>query len=390
MQWYDRATQVIPGGTYGHTSPAASLPKYFPYYIERAEGCYLLDVDGNRYLDFMCAYGPIILGHRHPEVEKAAEDERERGGLYSHPSTVMVELAELLVNRIDFADWCVFGKNGSDMTTWSLQVARQSTGRKKVIVAQGAYHGVDAWINPSPGGVIEEDRRHVHTFVWNDPESFRTVVEAHPGEIAAVMVTPFHHPAFGANAMPSDAMIRAIQEICERKSILLILDDIRAGFRLHAKGSHEVFAWKPDMACYCKAMGNGYPVSATVGKSFLKEAAGKVFLTGSYWNDGVALAATKRCLEIIESEQVPEKLAQEAAQIHGVGVQTHGPAATPYLSFENDPDLRKMQQFSEICAEAGVLFHPHHNWFISLDHDDDAIAEAVRVASHAFAQLSQS
>lgn len=399
LEWYERAAKVIPGGTYGHTSPAATLPYYFPYYVDRAEGCYLWDVDGNRYLDFMCAYGPVILGHQHPGVEAAADAQRKKGGLYSHPSTVMVELAELLVGRIDFADWCVFGKNGSDMTTWSLQVARQATGKKKVLVIKGAYHGVDAWTNPSPGGIIEEDRTHVHTFKWNDIESLRETASAHKGEVAAIMVTPFHHPAFGANQIPETAFVEAVNDLCEKESIVLIMDDIRAGFRISDNGSHGLFGWKPDLSCYCKAIGNGYPVSVTVGKEHLKDAGGKVFLTGSYWNDGIALAACKKCLEIIKDQSVPEKLTNvgqslldglaKAAKANDVKIRCHGPTATPIISFDNDPDLRKMQRFSEFCAINGVLFHPHHNWFMSLAHNEEAIREAVEVAEKAFCAMKE-
>ena len=394
LKWYERAAQVIPGGVYGHTSPAASLPLYFPYYIEKAEGCYLWDVDGNRYLDFVCAYGPIVLGHNHPEVEAAAEAERKKGGLYSHPSTVMVELAELLVKRIDFGAWSVFGKNGSDMTTWAMQVARQHTARKKVLVMRGAYHGVDAWTNPSPGGIIEEDRLHIHDFGWNDTDSFLDQVKRYSGQIAAVMVTPFHHPAFGPNVLPDSTFVETINQVCQKEGIVLILDDIRAGFRLNCEGSHMLFGWKPDMACYCKALGNGYPISATVGKEELKQSAGKVFLTGSYWNDAVSLAAAKRCMEVLEREQIPEKLAilgrrlisglEAAAITHGIKLLGNEPYQTPTITFEDDRDLRKLQHFSELCSEHGVLFHPHHNWFISAAHTEEAIDEAIEVARKTF------
>ena len=398
LKWYERAAQVIPGGVYGHTSPAASLPIYFPYYVEKAEGCYLWDVDGNRYLDFVCAYGPIVLGHNHPEVEAAAEAERKKGGLYSHPSTVMVELAELLVKRIDFGAWSVFGKNGSDMTTWAMQVARQHTARKKVLVLRGAYHGVDAWTNPSPGGIIEEDRLHIHDFIWNDTDSFLEQVKRYPDQIAAVMVTPFHHPAFGPNVLPEKTFVETINRECRKVGIILILDDIRAGFRLNTEGSHTLFGWQPDMACYCKALGNGYPISATVGREELKQSAGKVFLTGSYWNDAVPLAAAKRCLEVMESEKIPEKLATLGQRLisglvagaaeQGIKLIGNEPYATPTITFEDDRDLRKLQRFSELCSENGVLFHPHHNWFISAAHTEEAIDEAIEVAKKAFTVMA--
>jgi len=398
LAWYDRATKVIPGGVYGHTSPAASLPIAFPYYIERAEGCYLWDVDGNRYLDFMCAYGPIILGHQHPEVEAVAQAMRDKGGLFSHPTPVMVELAELMVSRIDFADWCVFAKNGSDVTTWAMQVARQFTAKKKVLVINGAYHGVDAWTNPSPGGLIEEDRLHVHGFNWNDCEGLEKLANQYAGEVAALFVTPYHHPTFAPNADPTPEFINTVNRVCCQQGIVMILDDIRAGFRLHPGGSHRIYGFKPDIACYCKALGNGYPISAAVGKNEFKSSAGKVFLTGSYWNDGISFAAAKKCLEIIERDQVPAKLEamgrkllsglEKAARDNGISLRGVVPAAAPTIVFENDSSLRKIQRFSELCAEYGVIFHPHHNWFISLAHTASSIDEAINSASRAFAVMS--
>lgn len=398
LEWYNRATEVIPGGVYGHTSPAASLPITFPYYVERADGPYIWDVDGNRYLDFLCAYGPIILGNQHPEVETAVQEVKAKGGLFSHPSTKMVELAELLVKRVSFADWAVFAKNGSDVTTWAMQVARQHTGKKKVLVVNGAYHGVDAWTNPSPGGIIEEDRIHIHGFDWNDSEGLGNLVEEHRGEIAALMINPYHHPAFGPNIDPSSVFIDYVNSVCESEGIVLILDDIRAGFRLHPNGSHEIYHFRPDIACYCKALGNGYPISAAVGRKRLQNAAGKVFLTGSYWNDATAMTAAMKCLEIIERDQVPERLSamgerlllglEAAGEKAGVNLRGCRPAAAPTIAFEGDSDLRLLQRFAELCAERGVLFHPHHNWFISLAHTEEIVDEAIAVASEALLQLS--
>ena len=247
------------------------------------------------------------------------------------------------MKRIDFAAWCVFAKNGSDVTTWAMQVARQHTAKKKVLVVQGAYHGVDAWTNPSPGGIIEEDRLHIHSFKWNDVEGLKSLVDTFQGEIAALMINPYHHPAFGPNVPPADAFVEAVNALCKDRGIVLILDDIRAGFRLHSGGSHQIYKFKPDIACYCKAMGNGYPISAAVGKSDLKASAGKVFLTGSYWNDAVALAAAKKCLEIIERDDVPAQLDRigkrllsgivAAAAKHGIKVTACEPAAAPDHSF---------------------------------------------------------
>ncbi|MFW5882947.1 MAG: aminotransferase class III-fold pyridoxal phosphate-dependent enzyme, partial [Verrucomicrobiota bacterium] len=291
LAWFERAGRVIPGGIYGHMAPAAGLPGALPYFAKEAKGCRYRDVDGHEYIDFMCGFGPNILGYGHEEVEAAAAAQRARGSNFNHPTERLVELAESLTRRIDFADWAVFGKNGSDMTTWALQVAREHTGRRVVLLAEGAYHGVDAWCTPGQGGLIAEDRAHVRRFRWNDLDQVESLLHAHRDDVAALFVTPFHHPAFAPAELPAPGFFAGLNRLCRRHGIVLVLDDIRAGFRLHPGGSHRLYGLEPDIACYCKALGNGYPISAAVGRDSLRRAAGRVFLTGSYWNNAVAQAA---------------------------------------------------------------------------------------------------
>ncbi|MEM0965619.1 MAG: aminotransferase class III-fold pyridoxal phosphate-dependent enzyme [Verrucomicrobiota bacterium] len=397
---FERAVRVVPGGVYGHTSPAAGLPGVFPYFAESAEGCRFTDVDGNVYLDFMCGFGPIVLGYHHPEVEEAASEAKSKGNLYNQPSRGFVELAELLVDRVDFADWAVFGKNGSDVTTWALQVAREATGRKKILMLKGAYHGVDAWCAPGFGGIIEEDRQHIHRFTWNDLGSFRGMLNAFSGQVAAIFVTPYHHPSFAPSEMPEDGFLLEVQKECNRQGVVLVLDDIRTGFRLHTGGSHQRFGFQPDIACYCKALGNGFPISAAVGRDSLKSAAAKVFLTGSYWNNADAMAAARTCLMVIERDDIPEKIERvgdrlcrglsDAASRFGYSLRCTGPRAAPYPFFEDDRDLRKIQDFCTRAVRKGAFFHPHHNWFLSAAHDDESVDEAISIASECLEEMVES
>src|SRR5580658_9247133 len=151
---FDRAARVIPCGIYGHTSPAAMVPGAFPSYAQRAQGSRYWDVDGNEYIDFMCGYGPVVLGHQQPQVEEAANRAQRDALCLNHPGPIMVELAEYLVSLVDFSAWTVFGKNGSDMTTWAVQVAREHTGRRKILKVTEAYHGMDPWCTPGHAGLI--------------------------------------------------------------------------------------------------------------------------------------------------------------------------------------------------------------------------------------------
>ena len=394
---FERASRVVPCGIYGHTSPAVSLPGAFPYYAQKAEGARYWDVDGNEYIDWMCGYGPMILGHQNPVVEEAAARAQRDALCLNHPGPVMVDLAEYLVETVDFAAWAVFGKNGSDMATWTIQVAREATKRKKILKVAGAYHGIDPWCTPGHAGLIEEDRLHIHDFPWNDLDAFEARLKEFRGEVAAVILTPFHHPAFRPSELPAAGYLQGIEAACRRDGVLLILDDIRAGFRLHHGGSHRYFGFEPDLICFCKAIANGHPLSAALGRKELRVAASKVFLTGSYWNSPPPMAAALACLGLLEKsdavaairrtgEALMDGLVAAGAR-HGYRTLASGPPALPLLTVADDPSLRRQQRW---CAEAtrrGAFLHPHHNWFVSAAHTADDVARTVAIADEAFAAL---
>jgi len=394
---FARAVEVIPCGIYGHASPAAALPGALPYYAERAAGSRYWDVDGNEFIDYLCGYGPVVLGHQEPRVEAAALEQQRAALCVNHPARVMVELAERLVSLVKFSSWAVFGKNGSDMTTWALQVAREHTRRRKILKVAGAYHGIDPWCTPGHAGLLAEDRAHIHDFTWNDPESFDRLLARYPGDVAGVIMTPFHHPSFKPSEMPARGFWAHIESACRRDGIVLILDDIRAGFRLDLRGSHACFGFEPDLICLCKALANGHALSAALGRKELHVAASRVFLTGSYWNSPPAMAAALACLEILEQENVPATLRRlgemltsgliEAGARHGYAMLASGPPAVPFVSFVEDPSWRRQQRFCAEVARGGAFLHPHHNWFLCAAHTPDDIAATLRMADQAFALM---
>ena len=179
-----RARRVIPGGMYGHQS-AASLPPGFPQFMERGQGCRVWDVDGREYIDFMCSFGPIVLGHAHPRVEEAVLTQRRLADCQNGPSPRMVELAERLVAITPHADWAMFAKNGTDATTLAVSIARAATGHAKVLVARGAYHGSAPWCTPRPAGVTADTR----TLADTAPAGARsaTAIRCHVDDAVAVV-----------------------------------------------------------------------------------------------------------------------------------------------------------------------------------------------------------
>lgn len=395
---FERARKVVPGGIYGHVSPAAGLPRHFPHFCEKADGCRFEDVDGNEWIDFMCGFGAILHGYNNPEIEEAVLLQKEKGSVFNQPSPLMVNLAEALVERIDFAEWAVFAKNGSDLTTWAIRVAREHTGRPLIIKAKGAYHGVDSWCDPGHGGRIPDDRASILEFLWNDLDALSHLMDKHHDQVAAIILTPYHHAAFAPSEMPADGFWKEVEAMCVRHGSLLVLDDVRCGGRLHTGGSHRHFGFTPDLAVYSKALGNGYAISACVGKESYRKSSMEVFLTGSCWNDALSMAAAMKSLELSEREKVVDNLLskgkalcdglEKAAFANGQSLRMTGPPAMPYPWFEGDDDLFNIQAFCQLCADEGIYFHPHHNWFVGNAHDSSSIDEAVSIGTKVLERMA--
>ena len=394
MELFARATKVIPWGIYGHMSPTLQVPGAFPYYTAKAEGCRYTDIDGNKFIDYICSYGPMILGHNYAPVEEAAAAQRADANCTNHPAPIMVELAEYLVDLIPVADWAFFAKNGGDMTSYALLVAKAHTQRKKVIMVNKHYHGVAPWCTSlGHGGVTPEDHLNMLHVDWNDLEGFEQLVKKHRGEIAAFIAQPYHHITYRKQDMPAEGYWQGIEKICRREGIVLISDDVRTGFRLHIGGSNEHFGYKPDLICFCKAVANGHPISTCVGSKEMMNAASKVLYTGSFWMSAEPMAAALATLKTLKETNGVEKLKRSGALLMngleelgarcGLEIGMSGAPGMPFMHFKNDPDLYLQQRFCAEVTKRGSFFHPHHNWFLSTAHEDKDIAETLNHAEAA-------
>lgn len=393
----ERAQRVVPGGLWGHMN-AARLPPGFPQYFRRGEGCRLWDVDGNEYIDFMCSYGPMILGHGDPEVEAAVAARGGDGAVLNGPTDDLVELAELMVATVPHADWAMFQKNGTDATTACVTFARAGTKRRKVLVAEGAYHGAAPWCTPSLAGVTAEDRAHLIHFAYNDIASLERAVAAAGNDLAAILVSAFRHDARKDQEFVDPAFAAAARSFCDRADAALILDDVRAGFRLHLGGSWETVGVRPDLAAWSKAIANGHPLSAVTGNDRFRAAATSVFVTGSFWCAGGAMAAaiaTIRKLHASDAvahlervgQRLRDGLAAQAAR-HGIGLRQTGPVQMPMVLFDDDADLAKGGLFTSVALNHGVYLHPWHNMFLSLAHTDADIDRALAATEPAMAAVA--
>ena len=398
MALRERARSVIPNGMYGHQN-ASILPPNFPQFFSRADGAHLWDVDGNRYIDYMCAYGPILLGYRHPGVDRAAAEVQDAGDCMNGPSEKMVELAELLVDITPWADWAWFAKNGTDATVYAASVARTATGRNSILRAQGAYHGASpTWMAGGP----EDSAEGTIEYTFNDLASVRAAFDAAEGDAAAVIVSAFRHDVGYDQELPTVEFAQGVRDLCDANGIVLILDDVRGGFRIDMAGSWAPLGVDPDLSIYCKAIGNGHPISALLGRDHLSEAVAATFSTGSYWFTGAPMAAARATITAMQEtdgiarlERIGTALRegwQQAADAHGVGIRQTGPVSIPLMLFDSDDfstrDVRRAYRFSAELAERGVYLHPVHNGFLSTAISDEDIAHTLEASDEAFGVIA--
>ncbi|MHA6533245.1 aminotransferase class III-fold pyridoxal phosphate-dependent enzyme [Paenibacillus sp. BAC0078] len=395
---FERAMKVIPAGVYGHLGPVEGSmipPSAFPFFSREAKGAYFWDVDGNRFIDYMCAYGPNILGYNDEDVDRAAREQRELGDCVTLPSVKMVEFAELLVDTVHSADWAFFAKNGGDVTSFAVMVARAATGRKKAVLVNKGYHGVAPWtkLAGNPGITPEEIANNLYVD-WNNIGQLEALISAYPGQIACFIASPYFQGNFVDNELPDQDYWQKVRSLCTKHGIVLIIDDVRCGFRLDLSGSDHHYGFEADLICFCKALANGYNVSALCGIDALKSAASSVFYTGSYWFSAVPFAAGIATLQKLKAIEAPKRLQAlgskltsglaEVAAGHGLDLRISGELPMWYMRIANDPSQVLHQEWIAACVQRGVFFTNHHNHFINAALTEEDIAFTLDVADEAF------
>ncbi len=393
-----RAMNVIPAGIYGHQGPAEGchIPiDAYPKYCSHANGTCFWDIDGNRFIDYMCAYGPNILGYNDPDVDEAAARQRTKGDCTTAPCDIMVDFAELLVSTVKSADWAFFAKNGNDATSLAVLAARAHTRRKKIVFFTGYYHGVSPWSQKlGYSGIIEEDVANNIYVEWNNYDALAEVFENNRDQIAAIIAQPYMHGNFADNTMPEDGYWQKVRNLCDNSGAVLIVDDVRTGFRMDIAGSDHYFGFEADLICFCKALANGYNVSALCGKNFLKNTVAGITYTGSYWMSAVPFAAGIACIEKMKHIDCPRILIEKGnrlkagleaqAKKYGFDLRVTGLPSLFYMRIANDPSLMLHQDWIAECVRRGVFFTNHHNHFINAALSDEDINETVEIAGEAF------
>ena len=322
-----RALEVIPNGTQTFSKSRSSYPVgASPFYAKWGEGAYLVDVDGNRFLDFTNGLMAVILGYNDPHVTQAVREQLEDGVLFTLPTELEIEVSEMLVDMIPCAEMVRFGKNGSDATTGAIRIARAFTGRDRV--AQCGYHGWHDWAQANKLrnlGVPQGVRDLTHTFQYNNLASLRRLFVERPYQFAAVIIETMH------GEWPDPGFLEECRDLAHKNGAIFIMDEVVTGFRFAVGGAQEYFGVTPDLATFGKALSNGYPLSAVVGREEVMQTMSNVHYSYTNTSEALSLAAAKATLAKIKRENVPARLAQLGNRIPG-----HGHPAWRHLGIPED------------------------------------------------------
>lgn len=400
---FARAAAVIPGGIYGHLGPARGchMPvSAYPFYASKAKGAHIWDSDGNKFIDHMSAYGTMICGYANNDIDDAALQACRNGDCTTLPSTLSIDLAELLVDTIHSAEWAIFAKNGSDTVSLAMMTARSATGRDKIIMYNGSYHGTHTWMrNAGDPGIAAADVANTIYIDWNNLQQLEDAIAAHEGDIAALIATPYMQYTFADNVLPAPGYWNDVRSICTAHGIVLILDDIRTGWRLDLAGSDHYFGFEADLICCGGALANGWNISALCGKDSLKNACSSVSYTGTYWHSAAPIAAAIATLTKLREHEdacgymrmIGESLTSGLESIsaqHGFHMVTTGEPCFFSIRLADDDNFVLHQEFIAECVKRGALFAPHHNHFTNLAETMEDVDQTLIIANEAFSAVA--
>jgi glutamate-1-semialdehyde 2,1-aminomutase len=418
VEWYQRAASKLINGVssqFRDWGPEDTLV------IERGEGGHVYDVDGKRYIDYQCGFGPIILGHADERVGAAVAEAVASGTTFAMTQTREVEAAEKVMEALPWAEGMRFTNTGTEATMHSLRLARGVTGRDVVLKFEGQYHGVHDYLmfstagapptglgsrfRPVPwqssSGIPEAIRSYIRTLPFNDIDLARRVFEDEGRRIAAVIVEPMLGNAFGLT--PVDGFLQGLRDLCDEYGAALIFDEVKTGFRIATGGAHEHFGVAPDIGTYAKAMGNGFPVAAIAMRGVFLEGwrRGGIGQAGTYSGNGIAAAAANATVTqlltgepLARVEKVGRSLMEGIERIlNGRGVPgkvTGHPAM--FSVFLGEGDITEFRHtarhdtdlYEDICFRMiakGVMPCPDalEPWFICAAHTDEDVAETLQV-----------
>lgn len=367
----------------------------YPFYATKAKGAYIWDVDGNKYIDYMLGYGTVILGHADKRITNAVIKELKNGvNLSPLWKPFQIELTELLVEVIPGAEMAFLMKSGSDATSRAVRLARIFTGRNKVV--RWGYNGWHDWATPISSGVPDGVRADVFEFKYNDMDSLEAIFKKYPNEIACVIMMPFELEK------PLPGFLKQVRETAHKYGALFILDEMRSGFRIALVGAQEYFKIKADLATYSKAMSNGYPISAIVGRADVLSGVGKTKMTSTFFCNSPEMVAAIETIKILKTTKTLAKI-WELGKYLKKGIESliskyNAPAKFsgyppfPFIEFKiADAELNEKvkRAFYIEATRRGVFLHPNHHWYISAAHTLKDINDTLEILEFAFAAANK-
>ncbi len=398
LELYEEALTLVPGGVLGARKPTDFIKGEYPIFLESGKGCRLTDVDGNEFVDFLCGYGPIILGYREEEVDEAVYRQiRDKGFCFTLTQKYQNLLAKKLIKLVPSSEMSIFLKTGSDATTAAIRIARAHTNKLKVM--RCGYHGWHDWCVEMKGGIPSKFWEDVFEFRYNRLDHLEELMAAHGDDTAAIIMTPFGHPNHQRMQAPSPGFLEGVREIADTYGAVLIYDEIRTGFRLSMGGAQKLYGVTPDLTVLGKAMANGYPLSVVTGKKeVMMEAESKLFISSTFFPNSEAFVAALKTIEILERENVLEKIwekgnammekIQGLIDTYDVGAQLTGVAPMFYITFKKEETgtyKAKRKDFYTQLIRTGFFFTPFHHAYISHRHTTQDLELTLAAMDETFA-----
>lgn len=419
---FEQAQHVIPGGV---NSPVRAFKGVggTPVFIEKAEGAYITDSEGKRYIDYVGSWGPMVLGHNHPAIIQAVLDAVPNGLSFGAPTAVEIKLAELVCKLVPSIEQVRMVSSGTEATMSAIRLARGYTGRDKIIKFEGCYHGhSDSLLvkagsgaltlgQPSSPGVPEDFAKHTLTCEYNNLDSVKHAFEQYPTEIACLIIEPV---AGNMNCIPPNAgFLQGLRELCTQYGAVFIIDEVMTGFRVALGGAQHYYGVEPDLTTLGKIIGGGMPVGAFGGKKAIMQfiaPTGPVYQAGTLSGNPIAMSAGLACLTELAKAGNEQKLADKTktlaeglkalADKHGIPFTVQYVGGMFGIFFTEQTKIERYQDVMQCDVQAfntffhkmlenGIYLAPSafEAGFMSLAHSDDDIAYTLEIADKVFAEM---
>ena len=395
---FEEAKRLSPGGVMGIRRPYNFVVGEYPIFIDRGYGGHIVDVDGNDYIDMLCAYGPIVLGYVEPEINDAVIERMGKGFCFSLVQPEQNALEQRLVDLISSAEQVILVKTGSDATTCAVRIARAATDRD--LILRCGYHGWHDWCVEVHGGVPAAVQALTVEFPYGDVDALAAKLNEHRGKVAGVVMTPVGHPLAEPVAAPPAGYLEAVRDLCQEHGAVLVFDEIRTGFRVSMGGAQERYGVTPDLTTVGKAMANGYAISAVVGRRDLMQVMEKkAFISSTFFPNSLEIVAALKTIEILQRENVPDRLWERGTRFldrlrrvvdaSGQPVAVSGIPVMPFLTFDrSDPRYKERRtRFYTECIRAGLFVQPYHHWYINYRHTQEDLDRAIDIVESSLAAV---